>query len=81
METGRPRGRPVCIVKGLLMESKKMYKFPGGLSPTCGMTDFTDRWNPFRQLEDLLRAISPAMPLDGISEKLDKAPDTRERNT
>jgi hypothetical protein len=33
------------------------------------------KWNLFRQVEELPRAISPAMPLDGISEKLDKEPD------
>jgi hypothetical protein len=36
------------------------------------------KWNLFRQLEDLLRAISPAMLLDGISEKLEKEPEAIE---
>lgn len=36
------------------------------------------KWNLFRQVEDLLRVISPAMLLDGISEKLEKEPDVVE---
>ena len=36
------------------------------------------KWNLFRQVEGLLRAISPAMLLDGISEKLEKEPDVVE---
>jgi hypothetical protein len=32
------------------------------------------KWNLFRQVEDLLGAISPATLLDGISEKLEKEP-------
>jgi hypothetical protein len=32
------------------------------------------KWNLFRQVEDLLGAISPAMLLDGISEQLEKEP-------
>lgn len=36
------------------------------------------KWNLFRQVEDLLRAISPAMLLDGISEKLEKEPEVVE---
>jgi hypothetical protein len=33
------------------------------------------KWNLFRQVEDLLRAVSPAMLLEGISDKLDKEPE------
>ena len=33
------------------------------------------KWNLFGQLKDLLRAISPAMLLEGISKKLDNEPD------
>lgn len=33
------------------------------------------KWNLLRQPEHLLRAIRPAMPLDGTSEKLDNDPD------
>jgi len=36
------------------------------------------KWNLFRQVEDLLRAITPIMLLDGISEKLDREPDVIE---
>jgi energy-coupling factor transporter ATP-binding protein EcfA2 len=32
------------------------------------------KWNLFGQVEDLLRAMSPAMLLDGVSEKLEKEP-------
>jgi hypothetical protein len=36
------------------------------------------KWNLLRQVEDLLRAVSPAMLLEGISEKLDKEPEPLE---
>jgi hypothetical protein len=36
------------------------------------------KWNLFRQVEDLLRPISPAVLLEGISEKLDKPPEVVE---
>ena len=35
------------------------------------------KWNLFRQVEDLLKAVSPAMLLGGISEKLDKEPEAK----
>jgi hypothetical protein len=36
------------------------------------------RWNLFRQLGDLLKAVSPSMLLEGIGEKLEKEPDVVE---
>jgi hypothetical protein len=36
------------------------------------------KWNLFGQLKDLLRTISPAMLLEGISKKLDNEPDVTE---
>ncbi len=36
------------------------------------------KWNLFRQVEDLLRPINPAVLLEGISEKLDKPPEVVE---
>jgi hypothetical protein len=33
------------------------------------------KWNLFRQVEDLLRAISPAVLLEGINEKLNREPE------
>jgi hypothetical protein len=36
------------------------------------------KWNLFGQVKDLLRAVSPAMLLDGISEKLRKEPQANE---
>jgi len=36
------------------------------------------KWNLLRQVEDLLRALSPATLLEGISEKLDKEPEPLE---
>ncbi len=36
------------------------------------------KWNLFGQVEDLLRATTPAMLLDGISEKLDRKPEVIE---
>jgi hypothetical protein len=36
------------------------------------------KWNLFRQIEDLLRPISPAVLLESVSEKLDKQPEVVE---
>jgi signal transduction histidine kinase len=36
------------------------------------------KWNLFGQVKDLLRAVSPAMLLDGISEELNKEPQANE---
>ncbi len=36
------------------------------------------KWNLFRQLEDLLKAIAPKIFLDGLSHKLEKEPEATE---
>src|SRR4029077_15485155 len=43
-----------------------------GLTPPPGHDQA--KWDHFRQVEDLLRAIAPATLLEGISKKLDQEP-------
>jgi hypothetical protein len=47
-----------------------------GLSNTPGRD--MPKWNLFRQLEDLLKAIAPKTFLDGLSNKLEKGPEVTE---
>lgn len=55
---------------------KRACEIRAGLTPPPGHDQA--KWNFFRQVEDLLRAISPATLLEGISGKLDGEPDSIE---